>query len=521
MKRKEYLLKMLVAVVMMAVVSAKAQTPPDDISVRNRLPMGCALKGAMTRADEFHPLSEPYDFDPQKTYRQPVVLVSFRDMDFSMDDPAAYYNRLFNEPGFNEGAGRGCVADYFREQSAGRLNLQFDIYGPVKVDESSKGMGYNYGDKAIRKAVNILCETEETDFAIYDWKDKGEVYQVVFVVAGYTGNQMSGYTWPNTSFLYTPLPGGITPRKYTLSCERWKDESLCGIGTIVHEFCHCLGLPDLYPMEPATAYSAVDEWDLMDGGNYTNRGWCPPNLTAMELMYLGWAAPEELTGPATIKDMKPLSDGGKTYIVRSTSNSNEYYLLENRRQEGWDYGCPGNGLLIYHVDFNQDDWLDNRVNASDSHYRYDLFHADGKDYITWNPANNDKDETRWTVDNHLRCIYLSTSPYPYTDPVSLVVNASLTDESSPAATLFTPAADGRDFMGKAITNIQMAADGTISFDFMGGEPAGIKEINRTPDGSHQPVSDRASWFSLDGRRLSSNPTARGIYVYEGRKVVIK
>ena len=80
-------------------------------------------------------LPEPYKFDAQKTYRVPVVLFSFSDLDFSMDHPVAYYNRLFNEPGFNEGMGKGCVADYFRDQSAGRLNLQFDIYGPVKIDK--------------------------------------------------------------------------------------------------------------------------------------------------------------------------------------------------------------------------------------------------------------------------------------------------------------------------------------------------------------------------------------------------
>ena len=51
------------------------------------------------------------NWDPNKTYRQAVVLISFADTDFSMDDPAAYYNRVFNESGFNEGLGLGSVAD--------------------------------------------------------------------------------------------------------------------------------------------------------------------------------------------------------------------------------------------------------------------------------------------------------------------------------------------------------------------------------------------------------------------------
>jgi hypothetical protein len=106
----------------------------------------------------------------------------------------------------------------------------------------------------------------------------------------------------------------------------------------------------------------------------------------------------------------------------------------------------------------------------------------------------------------LRSRYLSTSPYPYTDPTTLAVNNSLTDESSPAATLFTPAADGRKFMGKAITNILQAADGTISFDFMKGEDTGIETMSDV----RCLMSD--VWYTIDGRRLPSRPAAKGLYI---------
>ncbi len=109
---------LLIAVALvMATMSAQAQR------------RGCLHSEAATRAENTNRMPKPYDFDPERTYRVPVVLVSFSDMDFTMESPAEYYNRLFNEQGFNEGAGRGCVADYFREQSGGRLNLSFDIYG--------------------------------------------------------------------------------------------------------------------------------------------------------------------------------------------------------------------------------------------------------------------------------------------------------------------------------------------------------------------------------------------------------
>jgi hypothetical protein len=54
-----------------------------------------------------------------------------------------------------------------------------------------------------------------------------------------------------------------------------------------------------------------------------------------------------------------------------------------------------------------------------------------------------------------------------------VMNNQLTDTSTPAAAMYYP--DG-SLLGKPITNIRMSEDGLISFDFMGGDPTGIKEI---------------------------------------------
>ena len=102
---------LLAAVALMAVVSVQAQR------------RSCLHSSSVTRASEEEALPLIMDFDPQKTYRQPVVLVSFNDRDFLIDNPKDYYHRLFNEQGFNKGYGKGCVADYFREQSGGRLNL--------------------------------------------------------------------------------------------------------------------------------------------------------------------------------------------------------------------------------------------------------------------------------------------------------------------------------------------------------------------------------------------------------------
>ena len=336
---------------------------------------------------------------------------------------------------------------------------------------------------------------------------------MLFVVASYCGNQKRGYIWPNTGWYIGPeLPGGVNADIASVTCELWKYDNSCGIGTILHEFFHCLGLPDFYPLGNAEAFSAVDEWDLMDGGNYTNYGWCPPNLSTMEKMMLGWGQPVELTTATTVTTMKSVSDGGDTYIIRNPANRDEYYLLENRQQKDWDFGCPGKGLLIYHVDYDYTEWMNNKINVDDNHYRYNLFHADGKDYMVWDKNNNGEDDSKWVDEGHLHNQYLSTSAYPYTNPETLVVNASLTNDSKPAATLFTANTDGLKLMSKPITNIQMASDGTISFDFM-KEASGIHHV--------QADVDDAPWYDLQGRKLQGRPIHKGLYIHNGQKESIR
>ena len=459
--------KIILVFVALAATVANAQISERSGCIRN-IPTDVAKTRGM--------LDYPnQDWDPERIYPQAVVLITFIDLEFGMEDPATYYHRLLNEPGFNEGYGLGSVADYFRDQSGGRFNLRFDVYGPIKVTAKAKSTdtGTNYGDDAMKEAMNKLKLSTDSDFSIYDWDGDGEMNQIVFIAAGFCGNQVKGYIWPNTSYSSFKAPGDIAIGYESICCELWSDSTSCGIGTICHEFSHCLGLPDIYPTS-SSDFSAVDEWDLMDGGNYTNKGWCPPNYSAMEKMALGWGDPIELTDATTITGMKPVSEGGETYMIRNSGNENEYYILENRCQTNWDYGIPGQGLAIFHVDYDREIWSNNNVNSSPSHYRYDLFHADGKDYRTWDPANDGKDMGKYTMDHWMRNRYLSTSVYPFVE--GNTIKERLTDDSDPNAMVYSANADGVKLMSKSITNIRVADDGTISFDFMGGGTAirGVK-----------------------------------------------
>ena len=65
-----------------------------------------------------------------------ILLAQFSDKKFTMDDPKAFYNRVANEPGFSEGKFKGSVADYFKAQSNGKFEMDFDVVGPYTLGES-------------------------------------------------------------------------------------------------------------------------------------------------------------------------------------------------------------------------------------------------------------------------------------------------------------------------------------------------------------------------------------------------
>jgi M6 family metalloprotease-like protein len=445
-------------------------------------------------------------WDANRTYRQLVVLVSFVDCDFSFEDPRGTYYAIFNTLGYTQRDGKGCVADYFRDQSDGLLNLEFDVYGPYKTSEKVKtgSSSRNEGRAAFREATRMLMEEHpEIDYSVYDWDGDGDVEQVVYVYAGYNGNQSTivdeGYIWPTTgSFSIINTMDGHNISHYTASGELWVNNISCGIGTICHEFSHCLGLPDIYPTSSrVNVLSIVDEWDLMDGGTGTNYGWCPPNYSPLEKMIMGWLTPMELTADTTITGLKSIAEGREVCLIRQTDD--EFYLVENRQWNGWDYGLPGLGLVVYHVNFSRSAWQSNVVNNVQDRPNYSLVAADGRTYTDWyneimaSGVKNPYVDTKRRLHSRI----LSGAPYPWQTEEALVNQVTLFDDIS-------------------LNDIIQHEDGTVSFTFHASS-SGIFQHKAEPQAS--------GVYTLSGVKLRDDGRTeglpKGVYIVNGRKIVHK
>ena len=465
------------------------------------------------------------NWDPTKVYKSPVILVSFSNMGFSVsDNPKAYYDSLFNFPGFNKGVGPGCVADYWREQSKGLFNPQFDVFGPVFVADTAgcySSPGNGTFRIVLRNALIKAVDSLGVDFSQYDWDGDGYMEQPVFIYSGYGGNDgrapRNGYINPHTATFPVYRSNGVAANWYTCSAERWAQyEKSCGIGTICHEFLHSLGLPDIYPTA-GNEFSVIDEWDLMDGGNFTNWGWCPPNLTTMEKMQLGWLEPEELTEPTTITDMKSVADHGTVYKISHTEN--EFFLLENRQWRGWDSALPGKGLAIFHVYYDYGAWHvsgdggNNSVNNKPSMHRFDLVYADNMGYeesLQWVKVTYKR---RYLNNKEmLNSFVMSGSTYPLV--TDTLVNRELTTVSTPAMKIYEIVDEGVSVLDKPITNIRMSESGLISFDFMGGNQTGIANHHC------ENVNLEPQLYDLSGRKVSHSGR-RGLYLRRDKNGVVR
>lgn len=464
-----------------------------------------------------------------------IILAQYKDKKFKSYHDLAYYKDLANKPGFSTAYGHvGSVRDYFLAQSNGEFELDFDVVGPVELPNnyayygahSKNGDNDSKPGTMVAQACKLADEKFGVNFADYDWDGDGEVEQVYVLYAG-QGEAAGGdedTVWPHEFVLSSSDWGsalsldGVKIDTYACGSEQsitvvynhftgtYKvKEFPDGIGTICHEFSHCLGFPDMYDVNYGGNYG-MGCWDLMDQGSYNGegRGYCPANFTAYEKMYAGWLQPIALDKATTIKGVKSASDYGQTFVVYNEANNNECYLLENRQLTGWDAALPGHGLMITHLDYDPNIWQMNNVNTivnysgtygdqyaiyDNDHQRCTIFHAD----------NTTKDDTK--------------ALYPITG------NNSLTDTSEPAAAVYNAKADGSLLMGKPITNITQNDDGTIGFDFMGGSDNNI--IDAIENITIQQPSKFTGYYTLDGRYAGSSFSSlpKGVYVTNGKKII--
>ncbi len=416
--------------------------------------------------------------------RIPVVLISYRDVDFRDGaDAKATFEDFFNGEGVS-------ARQYFIDQSNGKYIPQFDIYGPYKLSGTRAVYGGNdryNNDKGAGKMMAETCTglNKEINFKDYDNDGDG----VCDVVIGlYAGVGEASYdepdaVWPHQWQLSASEYGrslyfdGVTIDKYAVFNELsgTNTQNIDGIGTVCHEFSHCLGLPDFYETTYTYGYYGMGSWSLMCSGSYNNDGYTPIGYSAYEKDFMGWIKIEEGT-PNTRYTLPAMNQksADTDIAIKATSDRDpdEYFIFENRQRQGWDKYMAADGMLITHVTFNQAAWDNNCVN---DYYpqRMCPVPADNK------ATNSSESGDLW--------------------PGLADTATSFTDISRPAASL-----NGGGMLSKPVTEITRNPDATISFMYMKGvarplptptleEPQNVSATGFTATWSHEDAPEEVSY----------------------------
>ena len=391
----------------------------------------------------------------------PVILVEFQDKKFN-NTKEKIVEKMISGP---EG-----VRQYYYDQSNGVYDPEFEVFGIYCLSENREyygGRTSSTKDKGIGWLVTEACQMASDDgvsFQPYDTDNDYYCDVVIVIFAGVGEAQASVYhpeaIWPcnwtleaakyysrGGNGVFSPAPGDPYINHFAVFNELYgsndNGKTIDGIGTFAHEFGHCLGLPDMYDTGNGDHYG-MGNWDVMCLGCYCGDGYTPVGYSAYEKQFMGWVElikPQPNTYYTLPVWNQNNKDSDKAVCIISDVNKNEFFILENRRRQGWDRFLPGQGILVTHITYSASLWRNNKPNNSDIQS------------ITIVPA-----------DNKLSKYTESGDTWPQYG------KTEWTDNSVPAATLYMTSYNDitgdAGFLGKPVTEMVINDDKTASFWFM-------------------------------------------------------
>jgi immune inhibitor A len=355
-----------------------------------------------------------------------VVLVDFTDKPFDVD--TSRFEELFFSTGK---VPTGSVTEYYKDVTGGLVTISGQVVGPFTMPQTlawyangNYGIGKPSGDPR----ANILAQDAvkaadpSVDFQPYDNDGNGYVDAFIVVHSGGGGEE-------------TGDPGDIWSHKWVLPEEYTADSGVkvyayltipenAKLGVAAHELGHLLfGFPDLYDIDYSS--EGIGNWCLMAGGSWNGGGDTPAHPSAWCKAQQGWADVVQVSSDTSLElpDVKTSRTLHRLWTDGTVGQ--EYFLLENRQQEGYDADLPGAGLLIWHVDESKE------TNEDENHYLVALVQADGSRDLENDSNRGDGGD-----------------PYP-----GWMSNTSFTASSTPASTGYS----GQDSL-VSVTDISDSGD---------------------------------------------------------------
>lgn len=315
-----------------------------------------------------------------------VILVDFS------DNPASAAAGFFDNLLF--GSTSGTMGHYFDEISYGNLDVvTVNLPSATGWRRAPQTYGYyvngqngfgSYPQNAQKLAEDAIALANPlVDFSQYD-NDGDQYVDAMFIVHAGTGAEYSGnsghiwsHAWVTNS---AQAVDGVWAYHYTMEPEYWASAGDMTCGVYAHEMGHMVfGLPDLY--DTGNDSYGLGKWSLMAGGSWNGSlGNSPAHPDAWSRIRMGFVTPTVVSSSSPGTSIPAVRSSATIFkLMSATGSTQQYVLVENRQQAGYDAALPGSGLLIYHVDDavggNTNQWYPGHT--ASGHYRVALEQADG------------------------------------------------------------------------------------------------------------------------------------------------
>ncbi|HEY9063142.1 MAG TPA: M6 family metalloprotease domain-containing protein [Pseudobacteroides sp.] len=310
--------------------------------------------------------------DPTRNVTGLTLLINFPDQESNFSHQEI--SDMINKEGYNSYNNNGSVHDYFEYFSQGKLNY----VNIVPAFYTAKHPKTYYDDATSGKTSELIVEALDAlkaqgfDFSrlTVDPEGTDTTGTVTAFNVLYAGNPSWGWSkglWPHASSIQEYNVNGVKLSRYQIS----NIGNDLGIGTFVHENGHMLcGWPDTYDYGGESSGTA--DFDLMSSGHGKNPQ--PPNPYFRSIRS-GWGTPIELDSFADGAIVDVPQNSLSPYIIKNY-DTNEFFMIESIKKEGYRTYMPGEGLLIWHIDEKGNNNLENMTPSK--HYMVSVEQADGK-----------------------------------------------------------------------------------------------------------------------------------------------
>jgi M6 family metalloprotease-like protein len=291
------------------------------------------------------------------------------------EEVEAYWSDLIFGEGGSFEDGEASVNDFFKDMSGGKF-----WWDPILLGDNTTGVysfhfdkDYDWENTGQHPEWPIYEFTYDTMITLESLAQKGldmsqfaldgmnnENYPYLF---GYlwdgpqSARNPQWYTTSNIMCIFPPynfagneyIPLSSAADSFAISVHLNMNSSF---GVVAHELAHCLGAVDVYRWGYYSSDLMSYAMNSMPAPYYVS------HINPFYKIIWGWVKPRVVTESCQITLYPPTSDKYEPVIVR-TSDPDQYYILENRQSEKFDFGLEelfgtliprSDGLNIWRID---------------------------------------------------------------------------------------------------------------------------------------------------------------------------